>query len=898
MAGKTHYKQWVSAVALTATIWSGAAGSIPMASAATNPFSDVKSGHWAEKHVTKLALQGIILGSEGKFRPSDTIRREDAVIVALKFMGLADEIDTSSAIAFPSTFQVDDYAKPYVMEAFRRKLLLTDEEYALANSEKQSWGKAGASREWVARLLVRAIGKEAAAEANAGKSTSFSDNAKIDDVYRPYVLTAVQEGLVAGVTPTTFEPKQAINRASMATLFSKAESKVSVAYSGQVSGVLMSVKNNQLTLLHDDGSLHVYTLTPETMYARYDSDKPIDASALKLYSKAILIHDSNGAIGYVEQTDDNAYVKTVDGTFTKYSSSRSSVYLTVGDAITEYFYDSASEPAVTDAQGNTIKLADIPANAPITLTVDTIRSQPKIIAVAVKQALVNKTGKGNVVSWNASTGELQVSDPSTGSTETWSVSPQAAFTLGGIPVKSDALKAGNSISYEIKAGVVTGVAIDKPLTTSASGTLFDVSKTSRTIQFTENGELKAKFLADTVKVVIQGMASPGIDDLQKDDNIALTLDSNDKVTQITVTNRSVQYLTGATVVGYLADIKQLTLKDASGTPHNFILDTSVKYDQNGFAIDASQALAKLTTGKKITVSYSGDKAITIFFNAKYDGTVLENNLTSKQLTLRLDATNVVTVPYTYPYVEIYGVSTASFADIKPGDQVSVMLNDNQDQVYSIMVQKSAQYQIVSVDVFGNKLQLQKPDATTSESVSVPMNATLLDENGSAITLSRLVAGNTVNVTLSGKSTLTKLKVVPTVYGKVVAVNAAASTVDLLLPNGSTVTRTIEASPLILKNSTSNTSLSVLQPNDRVEIRKDESDKTIIEVIPGLQREFWQSTGSTFKVKVTNVNENNVYNFSTSTYIHQGTTPLAITQLANGDKITIYVWKNQVMEIEK
>jgi TPP-dependent indolepyruvate ferredoxin oxidoreductase alpha subunit len=68
----------------------------------------------------------------------------------------------------------------------------------------------------------------------------------------------------------------------------------------------------------------------------------------------------------------------------------------------------------------------------------------------------------------------------------------------------------------------------------------------------------------------------------------------------------------------------------------------------------------------------------------------------------------------------------------------------------------------------------------------------------------------------------------------------------------------------------------------------------------VQREFWQYTSSsnTFKVKVSANYPDNVYTLGSSPYIHQGSTKLTMSQLANGDKITIYVWKNKVVEIEK
>lgn len=905
MARLSRCKKWISAVSLTAMVWTGAIGTIPAASAAANPFSDVAAGHWAEKHIVKLSLQGIIVGSEGKFRPGDSIRREDAVIVALKFMGLADGVSTSEAIMLPSTLQVDDYAKPYVMEAIRRKLLLVDEESALANQEKDKhWGKAPASREWVARLLVRAIGKDAAAVANAGMNTAFEDNGTIGEEYRPYVLTAVQEGLVSGVTATTFAPKEPINRASIATLFSKAESKMNVAYSGQVSGVLLSASDTSLSVLHDDGSVRDYPVSSSTMYARYDSDKPVDASSLRLYGKILLIHDANNVIGYVEQIDDKSYIKTVEGTFSSVNPTEAKIWLSDGTDFEFYLYDLNRKPVVTDAQKQTIALEDIPKGTPVTLTVDTIRTEGRVISIAVKQALINKTGTGSVVSWDADLGALEVSDPTTGSTETLTVAPNAVFKFVDAPVEPEYMKAGDTITYEVKNGSVVSIVIAKPLFTTISGKLITVDKTNRliTIQTTVNGEnkLETKYLSDTAVVEIQGMASPSLDDLQKDDGVTLTLDKSDKVTKITVNGRSVEYLTGATVVTYIPEVNQLTLKDASGKTRNFELNSNVRYDQNGIAIDKTQALARLTNGKKITVAYSGDNLITVYFIGKYSGTVIENNLTAKKLTVRVDPSNTVTLPYTFPFVDIYGKDSATYVDVKPGDQVTVVLNDNQDQITSIQYVKTVQFEVVSVNLFGSSIVMKVPGSSTTQSWIVPESALLQDEKGNKVSLVHFTPGSVVNATLSGKFTVDKIKAAPRVYGKVAAVNAAASTIDIVLANGSTVTHSVGTSPIVTKDSATNTSLSAIQPNDRVEIRRDENDRVIIDIVSRNEKVFWQynSSNNTIKVRVSHISENNTYNLETNTYIHQGATNLTASQLKDGDKIAIYILRGKVVEIER
>jgi trimeric autotransporter adhesin len=904
MGMKGHLKRTVLAITLAAFVWTGTAWSVSTVSAAANPFSDVKAGHWAEKHVVKLALQNIILGSEGKFRPNDSIKREDAVIVALKFMGAADQIASTGNIAFPGTFQVDDYAKPYVVEAFKRKLLLTDEEYALANQEKgKPWGKTPASREWVARLLVRAIAKESEAAANGGKATAFSDNGKMDAKLRAYVLTAVQEGLVAGVTPTTFEPKSPITRAAIATLFSKAETKIATAYSGQVSGMLLSISAGKLSVLHDDGTIHDYTMTPSTMIGRYDSDKPGTLASLKLYGKAILISGGDGSIGYVEQVDDTAKVKSVDGTLSRIHTEAPKLTLLVGDNLVPYTYDTAHPPVVMDAQGKTIALQDIPVGAAISLKLDTVRKEPQILAVTVKQSVINKTGSGTVTAWNAAAGTLDVSDAA-GTKETWSVSPQATFKRGDVYVLKDDLKVGDTITYEVVASVVKSIQMAKPVQTTAIGKFDVYNQANNSIQFIDNGELKAKFLADKATVTIDGLKDAGFTDLQKDDAVTLALDANGNVTNIHVTNRSVQTVAGVTVAGYIAKTNSLSVFDAAAKPYNFYLRDNVRYDSNGTKLDAAAAQLLLTTGKKITVSYSGSNdsgriAVSVSFIGSYTGTLLENNTTAKTLKLQVDATNTVTLPYASPSFEGYGQTSSSFSDVKVGDPVTVVLNAAQDLIVGVQLHKTAQFEVVSVDVSGSKFRAKLTGGNSAvEEWTIPSTAVLQDETGAAVTLGQFAPSSVVNVSFQGKTPV-KIKSVNITYGKVVSVNTTASTVDIALANGSTVTRLIGLSPLIVRDNTTSASLSAVQPDDRVEIRKDENDRSVLQVVPAVRKDFWYYDPTARTVNVWHSGtEQYSYEVDPQVYIHQGSTLLTMSSLNNHDAISLYVLRGKVIEIAK
>src|SRR5690606_1669105 len=136
----------------------------------------------------------------------------------------------------------------------------------------------------------------------------------------------------------------------------------------------------------------------------------------------------------------------------------------------------------------------------------------------------------------------------------------------------------------------------------------------------------------------------------------------------------------------------LSVLDAGGKARNFILNNSVRYDADGLSITFTEAQARFTAGKKISIAYSGDNAVTIYFVAKYVGTVHENNTTAKTLKLQVNANQVVSLNYQFPFVDAYGTSM-TFADVKAGDQITATLNDNQDQITRIQVRKTAQLEI-------------------------------------------------------------------------------------------------------------------------------------------------------------------------------------------------------------
>lgn len=847
-------------------------------------------------------MQNILRGSNGKFNPNTSVSRQEAIIIALRFMGIESEANASAAAVIPAALNVKtDYTK-YINLALQKKLILIGEETALAKAEPgKSWGSSPATREWMARLLVRAIGKDADAVAAAEQTTDFEDDATIDAKLKAYVKVASDNELVNGVTATKFKPKDEVTRATAATLFSRAESQIAVAYNGQIEGVLLNITADHLTVLLADGTTKDFPVTDNTAYYRKADDKPISLAALRLYGKAILITGADGKVGYVEMTDENPQVKTVEGKLTLVTPSKYQIVLLSGDDVFKYTYD--REPTVTDATGQSIKLADLPLNVDVKLT---LRTDDKVLAVSVKQSIVNKSGTGTVSGWNAQSLTLTVKDAAA-KEETFAVAANAPIKLNGtIPIAPADLLVGDTISYEVKNGSITSIVVtrvDKPVT-SVTGTLESIDKTRKTIIYKANGKPEVEYMADTVAVKITGFADATLDDLVTGDTVTITLGDNRKVTVITVTNRSVESVLGAVVVKYHSDIKALTFKDASGKSYTKnVLSDNTRFDMNGTKLTIGNAANFMSQpGMRLTIGYNGEDIVYISFISKYTGVVTENNTTTKTLKLSLEGVSAGTtasLSYVSPTVEIYGKNGETFADVKVGDRVTVLMNTTQDQVNSLYVVKNVQFEVVSADSAAKKLKVKIPGATAVEEWTLPYDVTIKDENGVDVSLASLTAGTLVNATLQGNSP-TAIRTVSVTLGKVSAVNAAANSITLVTRSGETITRAVGATPILKRDNTNLANLGAIQAGDLVEISKDESDRAVVEVASAVNRVFWKidSITKVFYVKSQSSGDKNYYTISPQVYVHQGATTLTLASLKDGDAITLYSLRGSVVEISK
>ncbi|UVI27805.1 S-layer homology domain-containing protein [Paenibacillus spongiae] len=902
---QNKWKRMLSSITILALLLTGAVSWGQKAGAeeaSASSFSDVAQTHWASKHIAKLALQGIVKGYNGQFKPNDNVTQQEAIVMAIRFIGKEDEVGKAdSDYVYPATFKVGEYFKPYVEHAMRLKLIDQDEEFKLAEADPSTdWGTRKASREWVTKLIVRAIGEQKKAEEMAGTPSSFTDSKDIGSKYAGYVNAGVSLQLIKGVAGNKFDPKGFITRASIATIFSRAESIYPVAYAGQLNGVLTSKTESSIGL-YSDKTDKTYTLTSDSLLYRYDSEKAVKLDDIALHTDILLIADSAGKVLYLEQMADTQKVEKLSGTVARVIPSSNVVWLAKDNDPNPIIINYDNGVVVKDSSGATIPVADLSVDSMVEITRDTYRDKPVIISITVQSAPVNKNTQGVVTAVKASPASITVALSGTGPTETYSVTnPVDIIWQGTITQDLSQVQVGDTVSLEIKASVVTKITVQQTTAKTIRGQFYSASTDSKTIQFVINGKLEAKFVTDIVNVQVEGLPNAGLADLLKDDQLELTLNDKDQVTAVKVLNRKIEVSNGAIIVSYDADLKALIVRDA-GTNKlvPVYLTDRTKIENYGVAVKLEEVASLLTKNRKVSVGYAGDKAIFLEFVFKYSGTVTSLNASSGQLSLALTNGSTLTIPLAqYVAVEILGKSNATLSDVKVGSVVSaVMLNNEQDRVNQIQVHTTTQHEIVSVDTSSKKVRLKNiADLSTVELSASTWE--LYNELGEKISIGNLSAGQIANLTYIGTKPAS-LKLIPLTVGRIASISP--DKVSVTTTNGTVVDVALGSTYSVVKNGITSGSAANLQAGDRVDVRKDTKDQVLITVNSGVSRKYWKYDAAANEIyfKRLNINDNEYkFKLTSSIKILQGETSIPVSQLKDGDQVQVYFSQGVLLEIVK
>ncbi|WP_182914397.1 BclA C-terminal domain-containing protein [Paenibacillus sp. 1011MAR3C5] len=262
----------------------------------TKGFSDLSSVPWAQKDIDKMNLLEVVAGdASGAYNPNNLVSHQEAVSMTVRLLGLEQEEGAAESVL---PLDVDAWAQASVQLALEHKLLVAAEETG------SQWGKTGATREWTAKLIVRALEWKSDKTLSSVQKTTFSDAKNISAWAVKPVHAAVNAGLMSGFPDGSFKPGTTLTRAQMAVLLSNMLPQLIVgdesvgAGWNLGSGTIVTIEGQKLSLKNREGKLESYTLDKAATVYNY-ANKQVAISSLQAGDQISLVH-KKGAAAFVE----------------------------------------------------------------------------------------------------------------------------------------------------------------------------------------------------------------------------------------------------------------------------------------------------------------------------------------------------------------------------------------------------------------------------------------------------------------------------------------------------------------------------------------------------------------------------------------------------------------------
>jgi hypothetical protein len=860
-------------------------------------FPDVSNSHWALKHITKLALEGIIQGDDrGNFNPDNTVSQQDVVIMAVRAAGFEAEALQKGAVVLP--VDASDYAKPYIAEALDKGLLKIGEE-TYTSSSTTSWGTRSATREWVAKIVIRSLGKQTVADQLANTASVFKDNADITASMLGYINAAANLHIVDGFDDGTFKPQGLVTRAQMAAFLSRSDKYLTTLQPGVTEGYVSQFSDKNLTIVSAQGQSYTYTLSANVVfYTMKDDTARIPSTYIQQKMKVSVIHDSNNVVYYVEDLNETqAEPVKVAGVLDQIDINQLTVTVTTDKGSQSY----RLSPSVTvvDQEGKGSSLSVLVKGTQLEMTVQ----GDTVVQLALKTVSVDKTGEAVLISIDTTGMTLTWADKTTNKTESFGFPAQLAVAYNGTTIGINQLHPGDTVQYSVVSSKVTGLtvtnAVIAPEGTADTGKLESIDLAKKIMTITNaDSKLVAYRINDTATVTIEGIPSPTLNDVVVGDSLKLGL-ANGGVQNINVLNRAVRATLMSTIVNFNNDVKVLTVQGADGTVHAFKLAPSTSIIYEGTTVTMDNFANFFGSGKKIDYTASDATLLSVKLASRYDGIVQQVNPATNEITLKLSDNNIVTFKLASAASVIAADSTGnSLVALKPGDDVRLTLTGTQDLAASVAVRKTIVYRVGTIDLQIQQLLLETQTGATT-TFSVPSSATIESSAQTGLTLSNIAADSMLSVTFTG-NTIDKIRILDVVRGKVTGLDPAKGTLTLLTYQNNSQTFTVGTDAVYSQNSRLLAGLNALKTDDRVELVQDLSGKFYITVAVVDQRTVssYNAYNKQIVLKRVNIDDQTNYDFMDNAYIHQGTETINPNFLYDPNEVRIYMIEGKIMELEK
>lgn len=814
-------------------------------------FSDVPDNLWSQKHVSKLALLGVTEGYEdGTFRPGNHVTQQEVIKMALSLMGYTD-LENNVHITQPNHIfnflkvNVADWAQAYVSKAFELGVL--DYNFEVDNNRNVNWGTKYATREWVAKLVIQAIGEEELAAELAETNSHFVDGSTISAWALGYVNAAAQLNIVTGSDDGMFKPRDLVTRAELAAFLSRGENYMSERSERVKVGTLLQFSLRDITLMTDDGQVETFTLHRDQKFYSYkEPNNAISSTQIVQYTRVAVIAHA-GVAYYVEVIDDQQQLITKEGILLALEQgAQSTISMQVDGQQETYVLDSFVK--VLNEQNIGLSLRELVIGSKVqvkfnTVIADTLTAASRIIEIKVLQAPLNKVGSGVIEIVDATNDQLTIRDAVNHEVMTYALAADVDIKIGTRTLQLSDLHAGDEVDYEIVNSLLTSLRVTNsstPFVETAQGIIKSYHANSGIIAIEDASGVTARYFADVVTVVLEGHHAPTIAELENDDLVKLYINSFGEVTRVDVLNREIKRMVQVEIVKYHEESANLfvILDGREGNSFKISDDTVIIYGEQQYNLNNFDFAAHFVEGKKVDMTFTNDKLMEIKLSNYYDGVVKQLDTAARRLTLAMNGSEQVFTLPSITAIETYRGTSISLSDLQVGDEVRVNLNADQTQVSSIQVKQTVLYRTIDTQLATRTVTV-KDQAGESFNLIVYASIPLKHYDKSNATFIDIQANDLLIVQYRG-ITIESIEVSEATVGIVQDINVLNQRLTVNGYDGQTQTWIWSSTPQLFDGATNKPlALNTLRVNDRLQVVVDHTGKLFMTTLEVRDKQFWK-----------------------------------------------------------
>ncbi len=845
-------------------------------------FTDVKSTHWALKYIAQMEARGIVKGNNGLFRPEDSVTQVEAVIMAVRALGLEER--AGELASRDISFDVPDWANGYVAVALEEGLLKQSDDFAAETK---------AIRAWVAQLMVRMIDKEQEAVSQQYAKTDFTDDLLISADYRGYVNAAVKYELVKGYNNGSFQPNKNVTRSEMVTLLTRSERYLEVEAANVDRGVLTKAGSSLITIELDNGSKKTFIVNNDTLI--FNEAEKIERDQLQLNQRLMVVSDK-GSAQYIEVIAAEDIVEGEEGTSdSAIEGTVESIYEQTGILVVKNKEDQTLETfqlsqfvEYRNASGNSLSgLGAIAVGDEVKVEKD---EEGNVIRVTLQGETDNGENEGVVIALNPSTKLITIKTDA-GSLKSYYYSDQVEVEYGQrrLPDLSD-ISEGDRVALEFTSSIVTRITL---LKTNESlideGIVKGITPDTGYLVLETDGEPKAYQVAAHAEIVISGLDIAELSDVQVNDQVEVEVEDG-VVQRLTVLNREVQTELSATVLSVDETNRLLTYQLEDGSIEVKKVSTFVELDIDGIS---APTLADVSINSRVIMEMDRNQIIMIRTNYEVIGEVTRISETSRLIQLNVSGERLNYQMDPAVQVNIREMTGEDLSDIVMGDTVRLRLQN--EIVTDIDVEKTFQLRVEDVNERRERLETVDED-DDKRNLYIRGDVELVVPGVTSPKLEDVKEGDVVHATYLGNS-LVKVEVRPTYIGEVRSINLVSGDITVnTYDQGLVMIQTKNQVDLQIENQQYD-HLRYLAVGDRVVVSDLLQNQKSIKVMEKVTGKYMTVSSDMDKIFVLIGGSYNSYWMADPVYLHFDGDVLSFRSLPQEVDLNLYMMDDRVYEVE-